>query len=780
MPNIYLKNEIGEDIAYENIDTLTVRRVEGGTATYTFGNPQATDAWNMVEDLVNNSSNSGYSTYTLQTSNGRIVSSDAPDFGVWFQSRNDAWRISTSIFSGGSDMGAATTFGAIIFNSAGNIKIWDETNNILKDPVNSTGSSRRSSLIKIDNKYLLFCSKGWFVIDSGTLVDNIVLDFGTQATSNDCYYLFVDGGLLVSSSSSTTQNFLNGVYFIDTETFTCTKIFSAGYGWLGYYRQPGMNEWFQYYSRNVQKVPGGYLISSTGGSSSAENRGLLFYDEENKTITRLTDTGYGYLTEEYQHYRYIRSSYGYSHVIDDMGIVVGSTGGNLEIWYYNFEDKSLSKIASGASFYNWINKDNTIMGMNPSYGVIVFDKDTKAWYRPVTSGTYYLALILDNGILLSGKTASVGLKYYNISTGNLTTLNTSYGMWYYMEAVDGGAIVTSEADGSGIWFFDESNITLTQLYSGSGTWRTSKSGNSVLLGHIQSDRISPKIYKNKVLSDVSVPSSQLGMNSIAPVDGGWIVSSTYSTGIPMWFVSEESASGSVVGPTGSGTYGYFTGFPSPDWSYMLSQFDQSFSCNKKYGNYRILSTYYSSCTLVIWDDVNKVPVPIHYWYSDSDTPSTSVTYSTYGSFINISYIEIGSDTVMLLGGSNNSASIITLNYLTGDAYLFNGAPFNSYHNNNARYAPITIQKDTSDGFIFFSKNTYYPYKGYGDPGNWTASGGIYHYSSSNGRVQRLKVDGYYDSTEDAPGGFYIYDSRWPDLDRCYWNNETNTLTEIPY
>ena len=141
-----------------------------------------------------------------------------------------------------------------------------------------------------------------------------------------------------------------------------------------------MNEWFQYYSRNVQKVPDGYLISSTGGSSNAENRGLLFYDEENKTITRLTDTGYGYLTEEYQHYRYIRSSYGYSHVIDNTGIVIGSTGGNLEIWYYSFEDKSLSKIASGASFYNWINKDNTIMGMNPSYGVIVFDKDAKAKY----------------------------------------------------------------------------------------------------------------------------------------------------------------------------------------------------------------------------------------------------------------------------------------------------------------------------------------------------------------------------------------------------------------
>ena len=35
MPNVLLKNEIGEDMEYENVDTVTLRKVDGGTATYT-------------------------------------------------------------------------------------------------------------------------------------------------------------------------------------------------------------------------------------------------------------------------------------------------------------------------------------------------------------------------------------------------------------------------------------------------------------------------------------------------------------------------------------------------------------------------------------------------------------------------------------------------------------------------------------------------------------------------------------------------------------------------
>jgi len=58
--------------------------------------------------------------------------------------------------------------------------------------------------------------------------------------------------------------------------------------------------------------------------------------------------------------------------------------------------------------------------------------------------------------------------------------------------------------------------------------------------------------------------------------------------------------------------------------------------------------------------------------------------------------------------------------------------------------------------------------------------GVYHINSSNHRVQRLIDYGYYDSIEEAPGGFYIYLSTRPVVDRVYWNNETCTLTKVDY
>ena len=50
MPNVLLKNEIGEDVEYENVDTVTLRKVDGGTATYTYGLPEPTENWRMIHN----------------------------------------------------------------------------------------------------------------------------------------------------------------------------------------------------------------------------------------------------------------------------------------------------------------------------------------------------------------------------------------------------------------------------------------------------------------------------------------------------------------------------------------------------------------------------------------------------------------------------------------------------------------------------------------------------------------------------------------------------------
>ena len=52
MPNVILKNEVGEDVEYENVDTVTLRRAEGGTPTNTLQRPNPTDHWCMTQRFI--------------------------------------------------------------------------------------------------------------------------------------------------------------------------------------------------------------------------------------------------------------------------------------------------------------------------------------------------------------------------------------------------------------------------------------------------------------------------------------------------------------------------------------------------------------------------------------------------------------------------------------------------------------------------------------------------------------------------------------------------------
>ena len=126
MPNILLKNEVGEDIAYNDVDTVTLRRVEGGTATYTFQRPNATDEWWMIQNFINGDVRTNmFSKYQVAVPSGRIVSSTEQIFGTWYQSRYDACRISTTQLN----QMYAVPDGAILANNANNsaLYLWDDT-----------------------------------------------------------------------------------------------------------------------------------------------------------------------------------------------------------------------------------------------------------------------------------------------------------------------------------------------------------------------------------------------------------------------------------------------------------------------------------------------------------------------------------------------------------------------------------------------------------------------------------------------------------------------------
>lgn len=155
--------------------------------------------------------------------------------------------------------------------------------------------------------------------------------------------------------------------------------------------------------------------------------------------------------------------------------------------------------------------------------------------------------------------------------------------------------------------------------------------------------------------------------------------------------------------------------------------------------------------------------------------STHIGRATEIAYTNSYLLDIDENIVLIVNGYTSASYTTILNYDSGVAYIFN-INCSSANETTNTYAPCLVEKNVSDGKIFFFKNTAYPISS----ANWICSAGIFHYNKNNMRIQRLKSSGYYNTTKDAPGGFYIYTSMYPDLDRCYWNNETNTLTEIPY
>ena len=138
MPNVLLKNEIGEDIAYNDVDTVTLRRVEGGTATYTFQRPNPTYYWWMIQNFISGDGRSGViSKNQITVPSGKIISSSDPGFGTWYQSRYDAWRVSNSYLNQLYSVpnGAILAYGSS--NSA--LYLWDDTTLELKVLSNKRG-----------------------------------------------------------------------------------------------------------------------------------------------------------------------------------------------------------------------------------------------------------------------------------------------------------------------------------------------------------------------------------------------------------------------------------------------------------------------------------------------------------------------------------------------------------------------------------------------------------------------------------------------------------------
>ena len=117
-----------------------------------------------------------------------------------------------------------------------------------------------------------------------------------------------------------------------------------------------------------------------------------------------------------------------------------STVGGM--WWYDFSTKEFTRITTRGRYYYWYESDDVAIGTYSSYGCSVYDKATRQWHVPATSGTYYCAAVSEDGIILGGDSSTTGLKYFDFETGQLTTIDAS-GPWYYACKVPEGFLVSS-------------------------------------------------------------------------------------------------------------------------------------------------------------------------------------------------------------------------------------------------------------------------------------------------------------------------------------------------
>lgn len=336
-----------------------------------------------------------------------------------------------------------------------------------------------------------------------------------------------------------------------------------------------------------------------------------------------------------------------------------------------------------------------------------------------------------------------------------------------MIKVDGGALLSNTASNCGVWFFDETEKTISQIATTGHEWYMVKWHDSVLLGSFNSSVYGWYFYKNGVITyNAGFNSNTRCMRCISVVEDGWVVSS-YNYSSPVAFIDGDTGEAKNLGISVNQVGPYM-----PNWYGPNTSWKPTYDYNRKFGRYRVLSSYDGNGC--IFDDIAHEVLPLVYWYNGSELPSTTTAKST--SLRRVAFIELDNNTVLIVSGYSSNSNCVTLNYSTGTAYLWQNLSL--YVNNEANYwfTPLDEEIPVSDGLLIYIKP--FDYSEY--PAMLTSAAGVWHYYPTTGRLDRIYSSGYYDTKEDAPGGFYLYLSSLPQINRLYWNDETHTLTKIDY
>ena len=773
MPNVLLKNEIGEDVEYENVDTVTLRKVDGGTATYTYGLPEPTENWRMIHNYREAvSSNPGaplrslYSVYSCQVANGFLVSSSLTNFGLWLESSYDAIKLDDRNFTNMYPV----TDGAVLL-TGNSIYYYETLSRTLTLIDDRCGSYEKP--IAIGDKYFIGGSIRWLIFNPGTKETVCILDGNGKTTSMQPTSCDIgDSWLFSFINYNTTYPAFRGIYRLDKDTLEFEQIFFEGYRWMNTYRSTGALN-----SSGIGTPTGGGCIMDMGdgtilissATTSNNSGGFLRYDRDTGTVTRITTEAYYWAYYSYPYYAY---SIGYrecsTHIIHGHGVCLTPNSGSSStvggMWWYDFSTKEFTRITTRGRYYYWYESDDVAIGTYSSYGCSVYDKTTRQWFTPSNSGTCYCAAVSEDGIILGGDSSTTGLKYFDFETGQLTMVNAS-GPWYYACKVPEGFLVSSGTSSKlGVWLFNTSDKSFIQVWDKGYAWVMKRWNDTVVLGSYQTslDYNGILLYKDGQMSLIQ-STNATRMCYMERVDDGILVSR--DTVSYCYFV--DGTTGAIKQLSNdNGYFGqyWYSWYGPGDYNKPTYEF------NRKFGNYRVISGY-SSDGGCIFDDTTHELVKIYNWAKTSDTPST--TYTTRLSLNRPRFFELDNSWILIIGASGYP---VMFNYETGMAYRFNSDSFYLGDSIDHPYSPYIVQIPTDGGFLLFSKRFDYSIQEGSVLG--TSNDGILFVDTILHKATKVFTSGYYDTHEETPGGLYIYLGGMEYAQKLYWDAANRTMTQI--
>ena len=323
----------------------------------------------------------------------------------------------------------------------------------------------------IDNEWVLVSGSA----SGGLWLCNTVTNTYEQlikASYNYKYFYKVKDKVVISSSNNAT-----GLYIYNHLTKTCEKKFSAGYDYkssvlvndtlllssgsitLRFDYETELFEEFFNENGNSMSVYYGFYQYGDKVLCNAASSGIYVYNDLDKSFVKILSpksyvpnirhTEHGTLINYYDGTTYyfalldknfdtilsqhiVGGTSAGSSIEHENGILfVRLSGSDKGFYWFDYANKTLEKVY--ADGYNVQANYTKIFGKYIFFvcgtglaGCVLFDTETKEVVRPVTTGMYFAATLVNDKLVLTHYNSNYkGLYVYDISTKELVTLNTT-------------------------------------------------------------------------------------------------------------------------------------------------------------------------------------------------------------------------------------------------------------------------------------------------------------------------------------------------------------------